>query len=428
MNDRLVIVADGRIMGEIRKDKRSRLALIYDAGWRRMPNAYPLSLSMPLVVDEHEHSVITPWLWGLLPDNETILDRWGQRFQVSPRNPFALLANVGEDCAGAIQLVEPARADALARQSAGEVEWLDDKGVAQRLRQLRQDHAAWRIARDTGQFSLAGAQPKTALHFADDRWGVPSGSVPTTHILKPPSEKFDGHAENEHVCLALARALGLPTPTSHVRRFDGETTIVVERYDRLRNGNAIRRLHQEDMCQALGYPPTQKYENLGGPGAKPIVELLRTYSNQPAEDVWTFVRALAFNWLIGGTDAHAKNYSVLIGADDRVRLAPLYDVASALAYPEDLDFKKLKLAMRIADKYLLDDIVLRHWTRLASSVQLDGEQLRRQCFDLASRLPDTLTGVVKAARAEGLRHGVLRRLADALNARAKRCRQILATA
>ncbi len=429
MSDRLVILADGRIMGEIRKDetrkdRRFRLTLVYDAQWRRTSGAYPLSLSMPLVVDEHPHEAIEPWLWGLLPDNEAILARWGQRFQVSPRNPFALLAHVGEDCAGAIQLVEPARADALARQSAGNIAWLDEKDIAQRLRALREDQAAWRIARDAGQFSLAGAQPKTALHFADGRWGVPSGRTPTTHILKPPIETYDGHAENEHLCLALARALELPAASSRVRRFDDETAIVVERYDRVRRVGAIHRLHQEDMCQALGLPPTQKYEREGGPGATPIVELLRTFSSRPADDIWTFVRALAFNWLIGGTDAHAKNYAVLIGTGGRARLAPLYDLASALPY--DLDFKKLKLAMRVADKYLLDDIALRHWGRLASSVGLDVEQVRLQCLDLAERLPDALVDVMKTIRAEGLRHKVLRRLADALNARAARCQRILA--
>lgn len=427
MTDRLVIVADGRIMGEIRRDSRSRLALVYDPAWRRNADAYPLSLSMPLVVDEHGHDAITPWLWGLLPDNEIILDSWGKRFQVSPRNPFALLAHVGEDCAGAIQLVEPARVEALLAQSVGDVEWLDDKGVADRLRRLREDHAAWRMPRDTGQFSLAGAQPKTALLFSGGRWGVPSGSLPTTHILKPPTEGFDGHAENEHVCLALARALGLPAATSQVQRFGSETAIVVERYDRALSGNTIHRLHQEDMCQALGLPPTQKYENQRGPGAKPIVELLRTHSGRPPDDTRTFLQALAFNWLIGGTDAHAKNYAVLIGGGGRARLAPLYDLASALAY-EALDSRKLKLAMRIADKYALEEIGLRQWRRLASALRVDAEWLRLQCLDLAEKLPGALTDVIQAARGEGLRHKVLRRLADALRDRAARCRNILTTA
>ena len=113
MTELLVVVADHRIMGDIRRDLRGRLTFVYDDRWRSMDAAYPLSLSMPLVVAEHEHARIEPWLWGLLPDNEAILARWGQRFHVSPRNAFALLGAVGEDCPGAIQLVRPDRVDVV---------------------------------------------------------------------------------------------------------------------------------------------------------------------------------------------------------------------------------------------------------------------------------------------------------------------------
>src|ERR1700675_5155278 len=115
---------------------------------------------------------------------------------------------------------------------------------------LRVDHSALRSPRDTGQFSLAGAQPKTALLFENNRWGVPSGRVPTTHILKPPTGEFDGHAENEHFCLELARALGMAVPNSAIMHFKNEIAIVVERYDRLSAGARLIRIHQEDMCQA----------------------------------------------------------------------------------------------------------------------------------------------------------------------------------
>lgn len=208
-----------------------------------------------------------------------------------------------------------------------------------------------------------------------------------------------------------------------IRLSDGEAAIVIERYDRVRVNETIRRLHQEDMCQALGLSPTGKYENEGGPRVQPIVELLRTYSSRPIDDVWTFIQALAFNWLIGGTDAHAKNYSVLIGGGGRARLAPLYDIASTLLY--DFDFKKLRLAMKIGGKHLLDDIALRHCNKLASSVRLDEEQVRMKCLDLAERLPDALADVIRTAHADGLNHAVLQRLADALSARAIICRKML---
>jgi len=172
--------------------------------------------------------------------------------------------------------------------------------------------------------------------------GVPSGRVPTTHILKPPTGEFDGHAENEHFCLELGRALGLPVVDSRIMRFQDEVAIVVERYDRVRTAAGLRRVHQEDICQALAIPPTRKYQNEGGPGIRDIVELLKTYSAKAPEDVRTFLDAIAYNWLIAGTDAHAKNYALLIGAQARIRLAPLYDVASVLPYP-DIDIERVKL-------------------------------------------------------------------------------------
>src|SRR5216683_2884559 len=138
-----------------------------------------------------------------------------------------------------------------------------------------------------------------------------------------PTGEFDGHAENEHLCMRLASALGLITAHSEVKRFEDQVAIVIERYDRERTESGIVRVHQEDFCQALAIHPARKYENEGGPNVRMAVELLRTFSGRPQEDVQRFVDALAFNWLIAGTDAHAKNYSLLIGAEGRARLAPL---------------------------------------------------------------------------------------------------------
>jgi serine/threonine-protein kinase HipA len=158
---------------------------------------------MPLAAEEHGPAVVQAFLWGLLPDNERVLDRWAKKFQVSARNVFALISHVGEDCAGAIQFVTPDRQEALKSGKDDKVEWLDEAAVAKRLQALREDHAAWRLPRDTGQFSLAGAQPKTALLLQKDRWGIPSGRIPTTHILKPP--KTSTSAFCSHVSSAYPR-------------------------------------------------------------------------------------------------------------------------------------------------------------------------------------------------------------------------------
>ena len=388
-----------------------------------MDEAYPLSLSMPLVVDEHEHARIEPWLWGLLPDNDAILARWGQRFHVSPRNPFALLGAVGEDCPGAIQLLRPERVEETLHGDAHHVEWLTETDVAERLRTLRNDQAAWRMARDVGQFSLAGAQPKTALLHDGRRWGVPHGPTPTTHILKPPIGILPGHAQNEHLCLALARALGLPAAGSEIVGFEDEVAIVVERYDRVRTAGAIRRLHQEDMCQILGLPPTKKYQNEGGPGCAEISEAIRTHSGEPEEDARTFARAVILNWIIGGTDAHAKNFSMLIGAGGRARLAPLYDVASTLPY--DFDPRKLKMANRIGGKYRLEEISSRHWVGFASEVRLPATEVLDMARTMAEGLPGAFTETVDAARADGLDHPILQQMVEVFSERSERCARSL---
>ncbi len=427
MSRELIALLDARAIGRVVRGAQGRLTFTYSDEWRDGAGAYPLSLSMPLALTEHGHAKVDPFLWGLLPDNERVLDQWARRFHVSARNAFGLIAAVGEDCAGAVQFVQPERLDALLEDAPPAIDWIDDAAIADRLRTLRADHSAWRTPRDTGQFSLAGAQPKTALLFQDGRWGIPSGRTPTTHIFKPPTGEFDGHAENEHFSLVLARALGLPVADSRVMRFQDEVAIVIERYDRVHTADGLRRVHQEDMCQALAIPPTRKYQNEGGPGIRDIVELLKTHSTSAEEDVRTFLDSIAYNWLIAGTDAHAKNYAVLIGAEGRVRLAPLFDVASVLPY-RDVDIERVKLSMKVGGEYRLRDIGPYQWGKLAEELRLDPEAVRQRVVNLADQIDDRASDVKRQMTTEGLAHPLLARLAEALARRAARCRNLLQTA
>lgn len=423
MTKELIAILDGQVTGRLVRDTRGRISFTYDDNWREAENAYPLSLSMPLALSRHGNDKIDPFLWGLLPDNELVLGQWARKFQVSARNAFSLISAVGEDCAGAIQFVRPERLDAVLGQHPPQIEWLDEADIAKRLRTLREDQSAWRIPSDTGQFSLAGAQPKTALLFQDGKWGVPSGRVPTTHILKPPTADFDGHAENEHFSLELARALDLPVVDSRIMHFRAEIAIVVERYDRLRTEAGIRRVHQEDICQALAILPTHKYQNEGGPGIDDIVQLLRTRSGEPREDVDTFIDSVAFNWLIVGTDAHAKNYALLIGAQGRVRLAPLYDVASILPYTQ-IDIKKAKLSMKLGGEYRFSNIQVRHWRKMAQDIRLDPEKVVQRVDDFARQLPDHIADTQRRMTKEGIDHPLIARLARRLTTRVATCRRI----
>ena len=427
MTNELVALLGGSEVGRVLRDKRGRLTFVYDQVWRDAPDAYPLSLSMPLAAREHGSAAIEAFLWGLLPDNELILQRWAQRYQVSARNAFALPSQVGQDCAGAVQLVAPERLENVRNGNEDRIEWLDERSIAERLRLLREDHAAWRLPRDTGQFSLAGAQPKTALLLEKDRWGIPSGRIPTTHILKPPTGHFDGHAENEHICLAVARALGLPAASSQVMKFEQETAIVIERYDRQRSGNDILRVHQEDACQALGVMPTKKYQNEGGPGVSDVLQLLSAQSSAREVDMDTFLGAIGFNWMIAGADAHAKNYALLISGGPRVRLAPLYDLASILPYDE-FDLHKVKLAMKVGGEYELLEIGRRQWLKLAQDVRVEADGLIDRLRIMADRLADAVGDAARRAHAEGLDNPLIDRLAARLADRARECKLLFTAA
>jgi serine/threonine-protein kinase HipA len=263
---------------------------------------------------------------------------------------------------------------------------------------LRKDAAAFRLDTDQGRMSLAGAQAKTALYFDGKRWGVPSGRMPTSHILKPRIPGFDGIVENEHLCQDIASRCGLAAARSFVLDL-GEPVIVVERFDRLPHPDpkrVLRRVHQEDMCQALQYLPGEKYQENRGPGIETIVRLLRAVSSTPDVDVRRFLDANILNYLIGGTDAHAKNYSLLFGSDQQIRLSPLYDVSSQLPYQKKIP---QRLAMKVGRYYEIASIGLTDWRSLARHCKLEETELVDRIREFALMLPDH----IGAARDEALR-------------------------
>lgn len=386
MVERLLAILGGRHIATIVRNGMV-LDFAYEANWADDDAAHPLSLSLPLHGPVPASEKIENFLWNLLPDNPMILERWGQRFHVSPRNVFALLCHVGEDCAGAVQYLTQKRAQAVLGTSKDvQLQRLSEHDVAVRLHELQRDASASRRSSDRGQFSLAGAQPKLALYFDGLSWAIPYGRAATTHIIKPAISGFDSHEWNEHVCLQLAKSVGLPAARSEVRRFENEAAIVVERYDRFIDGDKrVVRIHQEDFCQALGVHPQQKYENQGGPSATLISMHIAMHSSAPDEDQRTFFDALIFNYLIAGTDAHAKNYALLFARGPQIRLAPLYDVASWLPYKHTNE-RGVKLAMKIGGEYRTSHIAERHWTRLAYECSRTDLDLAARCAEMRVRI------------------------------------------
>ena len=394
--DTLAVILEGRPIATLERNANGQLRLRYDDNHHQATHGVtPLSVSMPPGSKTYGSAQITPWLWGLLPDNGDVLAKWGRDFGVSVASPFSLLGTpIGRDCPGAVQFCPVDDVDDLLNRP-GRVSWLDDAEMAARLRSLRADATGWLGPGNTGQFSLGGAQAKMALHYRNGRWGVPTGSTPTTHILKPAIAGLEDQHLNEHLCLATARLLGLPAAETSVQAFEDQAAVVVQRFDRTTKDGKLVRVHQEDFCQALSVAPVRKYQADGGPNPARMAELIRRAIPHPGVeiDVWRFADALAYNWLLAGTDAHAKNYGLLLSGN-QVRLAPLYDISSYLPY-DDSKGNKIKLAMKLGGEYQLRRTNRSStWERVAGELRLDPDRLRERVADLARRTPDALTQAI----------------------------------
>jgi serine/threonine-protein kinase HipA len=371
MTETLQILYGDTLVGALSYDRRKdAITLAYDEDWRFSSDGFPASLSLPLEKRVHTDDSIRPFLQGLLPDNPAVLEAWGKRFQGSPRNPFDLIKHVGEDCAGALQFVRPERLERILSGELDSLLPLDEENLEKRISALKSQSRAVPVEIE-GRFSLAGAQTKDALYQKDGKWFVPGGRIPSTHILKPEIDEFEYHALNEHFCLMLASRVGLRSTESSIIKIGGKSILCVERYDRVTHGDGpLVRWHQEDLCQALGRNPQQKYQVDGGPSASEIVTLLDRSSDDYESDVVEFIGALAFNWIIAGTDAHSKNYSLIHGRGSFLRSAPLYDLASWLPYERDPNSRKIKLAMKIGGTYRLHEIDKSNWMKWAEETGL----------------------------------------------------------
>ena len=421
----LRVLIDEQAVGSLFQEN-SRLRFVYDSDWRHDPASVPLSLAMPLTQAEHGHKTVDAFLWNLLPDREDTLRQIAAEHGISARNPFALAGVRGEDLPGAIQIVAPERIAQLRKRER--IVRISEADLCELLHNRKRAAGRTHIGQDSGFFSLAGAQPKLAVCRVGGRWYEQRGYTPSTHIIKPTMPDLVDQVENEHFCLQLARTVDLPAVRSEVRRIGDLQTIVVARYDRIRvqgtkrlpldrAGGKVFRIHQEDLCSALSVHPANKYQALGGPGTKPIMRLLEG-SGAPDIDRDRFIRACAFNYLVAGVDAHAKNYSVLMEAGGRFRLAPLYDIISALPYNAETFGE---LAMSIGGEKKVGRIRPRHWISAARDARYDPDSALGHVRDLIGRLPEAADRVFADCREVGFDSDLLATLVATLKTR---CREL----
>lgn len=377
----LAVWWDGRQVGRLVEDEHGDLAFAYDAGWLGRKDAQPLSRSLPLRPKPFGRRKCRPFFGGLLPEAEQ-RGLVARALGVSEANDFALLDGIGGDVAGAISLLPEGEAPHPGRVPEVPAP-LGDAQLAEILDRLPLRPL---LAGEGMRLSLAGAQAKLPVLLVGGRPALPAPGQATTHIVKPEIPRFEGSVGNEAWCMRLAAAAGLDVAPAEARDALGRPYLLVERYDRVVEGEGARRLHQEDACQALGVPPERKYAAEGGPAFGDLFRLVRDYSRVPAADIMKLIDAAVFNIVIGNADAHAKNFSFLL--DDRgPRLAPLYDLISTIEWPA----LNARLAMRIGGREgagTLAELGAKAWAAFAEDAGVTRPFLRRRVRGLAQAIAD----------------------------------------
>lgn len=407
----LMLWANGERVGRWTLTARGGMELQYDPAWMASPRGRPISLSLPFGFGNEplRGPAVAHYFEGLLPDSDAIRRRMATRFRTGSTDAFALLAAVGRDCVGALQLLPEGQAPEGIDPVDGLV--VDEAAIERHLLEVvsTDRFIGSRSPDDDFRISLAGAQEKDAFLWWDGQWMKPRGATPTTHIFKLPmglvggrQADFSTSVDNEWLCLRLLRAYGLPVAQAEIATFGRQRVLVVERFDRLRSadGRRLLRLVQEDFCQATGTSPLLRYESDGGPGLQQLFTLVQQ-SLDAEQDLRTLMASQILFWMLRAPDGHAKNFSIQLqaGAAGRFRLTPLYDVMSA--YPVLGDGANqwsphdLRLAMALLGKnrhYHVQQIQRRHFNSTARKVGF-GTDAEALIQDLVARTPAVVAQV-----------------------------------
>jgi serine/threonine-protein kinase HipA len=399
----LPVYISGIRCGTLFEDNHGALSFEYEQGYRGVP----LSLSMPVGLARFNDKTVRPYLMGLLPDDAETRASIGGASGISGENPFHMLGLIGLDCPGAVQVcAESSRPPA---QDGGDLKALTDAEMERCLAALKENAAsAWLGPKAEGHWSLGGCQAKIALRYEGDKWYECLGTSATTHILKPGVTGYDNQALVEYLSMKIAEEIGLPVARVAHLAFGQERAIVVERYDRARDerGDVVR-IHQEDLCQAMGIYPTSKYAEQGGPTTPKIIDLLKRTGPRARENVYRFTLYLFFNYLIGATDAHGKNHSLLHVAPDDIRIAPLYDVASMAPYRSlrPTQRKPLRAALSIGGENRFGLVGSNQIDKMTRDCQLEdlglsSDLLKSRFKTMATVIPQALEKVLGEARTQ----------------------------
>jgi serine/threonine-protein kinase HipA len=404
---------DRQRVGQLTQNQHGELGFAYAPDWLERGEAPALSASLPKRTEPFTRRECRPFFGGLLPD-EGQRDAAARALGVSAQNDFALLDRLGGDVAGALQLLPPGERPPEPSLNPKPIP-LDDEGL---IRVLDALPARPLLAGEDGlRLSLAGAQSKVPVVLLNGLAALPAPGQPTTHILKPSIPRFAATTENEAFIMRLAAGVGLDAAPIEPRAVRDRKFLLVQRYDRTQDdGGDVRRIHQEDFCQALGVPPETKYASEGGPGFKDCFALLRRIAARPAVDVLKLLDAVIFNVITGNADAHGKNFSILHDSQGP-RLAPLYDLLSTVSYPE----LSQGFAMKIGKRATLSELDASGWAAFAADAGVGLPLIRRRAREISDAVKRNAQDVAEALMRPGFDDAALSRFAVLVQDRAERC-------
>lgn len=396
-NARLNIWMNGLPVGYW-ESKRGADTLTYFEDWAKDEQGRPLSLSLPIRPGDLSISgdVVSAYFDNLLPDSDDIRARLALKYGTPSKRPFDMLAGLGRDCVGAIQLLPPEESPADLESIRGNR--LSEADVARLLRSTVRANRLGQANEFDLRFSVAGAQEKTALLYLDGEWYEPHGSTPTTHLLKLPMGIIGGRMdmtysiENEWLCSKLLQAFSLPVANSEIRQFEDQKVLSVERFDRkfAADHSWIVRLPQEDMCQATGTPPSRKYQKDAGPGMQQILDILQG-AQAPQQARADFFKAQILFRILAATDGHAKNFSIGHLSGNTFYPTPLYDVISCHPVLDRTLEHHLKFAMSLRgtkdNYYDLLHLQGKYWENTARDANLPKDLATDLIRQIQEQLP-----------------------------------------
>lgn len=409
MNKTLDVYLEQDCVGQLVQNQHGQIMFTYGHDWLNRRDAVPLSTSLPLRAEPFREQECRGFFAGILPE-ESNREIIAKILGVSARNDYAMLEQIGGECAGAITFLPQGL---LPPERTNTHKPLNEHNLADILRQLPRRPL---MAGEPGlRLSLAGAQNKIAVHVAENGTiSLPLNGTPSTHILKPAVARFPHIVANEALCLRLAAKIGIPSAIIQEGHAEDIEYLLVQRYDRVHHENNLTRLHQEDFCQALGIVPTRKYQNEGGPSLKDCFALLRQVSRLPAVDVQHLLGMVIFNLIVGNNDAHGKNFSFLFYGDGHARLAPAYDILSTVYYPELTS----KMAMKIGDEYESVKLIAKDIDVFAVMAGLSAPAVRKRFGEVAQKVKLVLPEMRETFPAVG-------DLIDLIDARAQRIMRMI---